>query len=161
MAHWLFKSEPTVFSIQDLKSSPGQTTYWEGVRNYQARNLLRDEVKKGDLVLYYHSNAKPMGVAGIAQVTKSGYPDPEQFDARSKYFDARASKESPRWFVVDVKFVAQFEELVTLQTMKAAPGLADMMVTRRGARLSVQPVSPKHFKEVVKMGGLRLADLPD
>ena len=154
--YWLFKSEPDVFSIDDLKKAPKQTTYWEGVRNYQARNLLRDDIQKGDLVLYYHSNAKPMGVAGVARVTKSGYPDPEQFDPKSKYHDAKSAKDDPRWFVVDVKFVAKFDEVVPLQTLKETPALDDMMVVRKGARLSVQPVTAPQFKTVLKLGGVAM-----
>ena len=152
--YWLFKSEPDVFSIDDLKKAPRQSTYWEGVRNYQARNLLRDDIQKGDLVLYYHSNAKPMGVAGVARVTKAGYPDPEQFDKKSKYYDEKSAKDDPRWYVVDVKFVTKFDDIVTLATMKETKALEDMMVTRRGARLSVQPVSGAHFKAVLKLAGV-------
>ncbi len=149
--YWLFKSEPDVFSIDDLRKAPKQTTYWEGVRNYQARNLLRDEIQKGDEVLYYHSNAKPMGVAGIAKVTRAGYPDPEQFDKKSKYYDAKSSKDDPRWYVVDVTFVRKFDEVVELSALKGEKKLAKMMVVQRGARLSVQPVRKAEFDHVVKM----------
>ena len=149
--YWLFKSEPDVFSIDDLKKAPRQTTYWEGVRNYQARNLLRDEIKKGDEVLYYHSNADPVGVAGLARVVKSGYPDPEQFDKRSKYYDAKSDPEDPRWYCVDVKFVRRFDEVVPLATLKKTRGLSKMMVTQRGARLSVQPVTKREFDIVLRL----------
>ena len=154
MAHWLFKSEPSVFSIHDLAKAPKKTTYWEGVRNYQARNLLRDKVKRGDTVLYYHSNAKPMGVAGVAKVTKGGYPDPEQFDKRSKYYDAKSTQDNPRWYCVDVKHVLTFDEVVLLATLKATPSLDQMMVVQRGARLSVQPVTAREFKQVLKLAGV-------
>ena len=151
--YWLFKSEPDVFSIDDLKKAPKQTTYWEGVRNYQARNLLRDEIQKGDEVLYYHSNTDPVGVAGVARVVRSGYPDPEQFDKKSKYYDAKSDKENPRWYVVDVKYVRKFKEVVPLSTLKATRGLSKMMVTQHGARLSVQPVTKKEFEIVLRLAG--------
>ncbi len=149
--YWLFKSEPDVFSIDDLQKAPKKTTYWEGVRNYQARNLLRDDIKKGDEVLYYHSNAKPMGVAGVARVSKSGYPDPEQFDKKSKYYDAKSDPNDPRWYCVDVTFVRKFKDVVPLADLKAEKALSKMMVTQRGARLSVQPVTKKEFETVVRM----------
>jgi predicted RNA-binding protein with PUA-like domain len=149
--HWLFKSEPSVFSIDDLAKAPKQTTYWDGVRNYQARNLLRDDVREGDRVLFYHSNARPMGVAGVARVSRSGYPDPEQFDPKSKYHDPDSDPDDPRWYCVDVTFVETFDEVVTLAAMKAEKALAKMMVTQRGARLSVQPVTKGEFDHVLKM----------
>jgi len=151
--YWLFKSEPDVFSIQDLKAAPRKTTYWEGVRNYQARNLLRDEIKKGDKVLYYHSRVQPIGVAGVARISKSGYPDPDQFDATAKYHDPKSDPENPRWFCVDVTWEQTFDEVVPLADLKAAKALKDMMVVQRGARLSVQPVTKKEFDAVLKMAG--------
>jgi predicted RNA-binding protein with PUA-like domain len=150
--YWLFKSEPDVFSIDDLASAPGRTTYWEGVRNYQARNLLRDDMQKGDGVLYYHSRVQPIGVAGVAIISKGGYPDPDQFDSTAKYFDAKSDLENPRWYCVDVKHVETFDGVVTLQALKEAPKLKDMMVVQRGARLSVQPVTKAEYDAVVKMG---------
>jgi predicted RNA-binding protein with PUA-like domain len=150
--YWLFKSEPDVFSIQDLERAPGQTTYWEGVRNYQARNLLRDDMKKGDGVLYYHSRVQPIGVAGLAVITKGGYPDPDQFDAQAKYHDPKSDPDDPRWYCVDIKHVETFDGVVTLQQLKDAPKLADMMVVQKGARLSVQPVTKAEYETVVKMG---------
>ena len=150
-SHWLFKSESDVFSIDDLKASPKRTTYWEGVRNYQARNLLRDDIKKGDLVLYYHSRKQPVGVAGLAIVTKGGYPDPEQFDSKSKYYDEKATKDEPRWYCVDIKWQATFPDVIELTTLKAEAKLKDMMVCKRGARLSIQPVTPAEYKHVVAM----------
>ncbi len=151
--YWLFKSEPDVFSIDDLKNAPKKTTYWEGVRNYQARNILRDDIQKGDEVLYYHSRVQPIGVAGVARVSKAGYPDPEQFDANSKYRDAKSDPDNPRWYCVDVTWVKTFKEVVPLTALKEAKALADMMVTQRGARLSVQPVTKKEFETVLKMAG--------
>ena len=149
--YWLFKSEPDVFSIDDLREAPDGTTLWDGVRNYQARNLLRDEIKKGDGVLYYHSRIKPMGVAGVAKVCRSGYADPTQFDPKAKYYDAKAKEEDPTWICVDVQFERKFDRIVELSELKANPKLSKMMVTQRGARLSVQPVTKAEFDEVLKM----------
>jgi predicted RNA-binding protein with PUA-like domain len=144
------KTEPETYSIQDLERD-GRTA-WNGVRNFQARNFLRDEMKPGDLVLFYHSVAKDKGVAGIAKVAKAGYPDPSAFDRRSKYFDPKSGKDDPTWYVVDVEHVETFPRVVTLAEIKAAKSLAGMMVTRRGARLSVQPVDREHFDIIRKMG---------
>jgi predicted RNA-binding protein with PUA-like domain len=149
--YWLFKSEPDVFSIDDLKDAEGGTTLWDGVRNYQARNLMRDEIKKGDAVLYYHSRIKPMGVAGVAKVVRDGYADPTQFDAKAKYYDAKATKDAPRWICVDIKFSRKFKSVVELAALKANPALEKMAVTQRGARLSVQPVTEAEFEEVLAM----------
>lgn len=148
---WLFKSEPNVYSIDDLKKE--KTAFWEGVRNYQARNLLRDTIKKGDQVLFYHSNAEPPGIVGICQVVKEGYPDHTQFDESSKYFDPKSKKDDPRWYMVDVKFVKKFKSIVSLETLKSSSGLEEMMVTKRGARLSIQPVTEKEWKTVLKLAG--------
>ncbi len=147
--YWLFKSEPEVYGIDDLEKDG--TTYWDGVRNYQARNLLRDDIKKGDHVLYYHSRNAPIGVAGVAKVTRSGYPDPTQFDKKSKYHDPKATAEAPRWFVVDVTFERKLDRVIELGELKANPKLAEMMVVQRGARLSVQPVTKQQFDEVLRM----------
>ena len=144
------KSEPGTYSIDDLKRD-GKTA-WNGVRNYQARNLLRDEIKKDDLVLFYHSSADPAGVAGIARVTRGGYADPSALDKKSDYFDPKASKEEPIWYVVDVEFVERFPEIVSLEQLKAQPGLRTMLVLKRGMRLSVQPVDAEHFQAIRKMG---------
>jgi predicted RNA-binding protein with PUA-like domain len=147
--HWLMKSEPSVFSIDDLARA-GRTG-WEGVRNYQARNLLRDEVKAGDEVLFYHSSADPAGVAGIAKIVRGAYPDPTQFDRRSEYHDPGSGKDAPRWLAVEVGFVRKFARVVTLAELKANPALAEMLVTRKGSRLSVQPVTPAEFAAVLAM----------
>ena len=150
--YWLFKFEPHVFSFDDLKNAPGSTTYWEGVRNYQARNFLRDQIKKGDLVLYYHSNCDEPGVVGLAEVVKEGYPDHTAFDSNAKYFDPKSKKEEPRWFMVDIKWKRALKRLVSLQEMKATKELEEMRVVQRGQRLSVQPVEKVHFDKVVEMG---------
>lgn len=149
--YWLFKSEPDVFSIDDLKRD--KTTFWEGVRNYQARNLLRDTIAVGDQVLFYHSNAEPPGVVGIAEVKKAGYPDHTAFDPKTKYYDESSKKDNPTWYMVDVGFVEKFKNPVALNTLKSTPGLEDMMVTKRGARLSIQPVKPEEWKIVLALAG--------
>lgn len=153
--YWLFKSEPDAFSFDDLLASPKQTTLWDGVRNYQARNLLRDDVQVGDGVLYYHSSCQPPHVAGIAEVVRAGYPDPTQFDAGSRYHDPGSDPEDPRWFCVDVKAVRGLEEPLPLATLKSDPRLADMMLCRRGARLSVQPVTAVEWRRVRTLAGLK------
>lgn len=152
--HWLMKSEPSVFSIDDLAKVG--TTSWDGVRNYQARNLLRDDVKAGDEVLFYHSSAEPSGVAGIAKVARAAYPDPTQFDKKSEYHDPGSTRDDPRWLTVDVTFVRKLPRVVTLSELKANPALAEMVVTKKGSRLSVQPVTPQEFAAVVAMGTEKL-----
>jgi len=148
--YWLMKTEPDAFSIDDLKRK--RCEHWDGIRNYQSRNFLRDELKKGDGILIYHSNAKPTGVAGVAKVSKEGYPDHTAWDPDSKYFDPKSDPENPTWFMVDVEFVEKFPEVLTLQDLKENPNLEGMMVTKRGMRLSIQPVEKKHFEEVCRMG---------
>lgn len=149
--HWLFKSEPDAFGYDDLVRRPNATEAWDGVRNYQARNLLRDEVKVGDLVLFYHSRCEPPHVAGVAEVVRDGYPDPTQFDPRSKYHDPKSDRAEPRWYLVDVKAVRPLERPVSLAELKANPALSDMVVTRKGSRLSIQPVTEGEFREVLAM----------
>lgn len=158
-SYWLMKSEPDVYSYAHLEAAPKQTTLWDGVRNYQARNMMRDEMKVGDLILYYHSNTKPPGVAGVARVVKEGYPDPTQFDPKDSHFDPKSQEANPRWFVVDIQAVAALKSYVSLDDIKANGKLADMAVVQRGQRLSVQPVAAAHFREVLRMGGLKGADL--
>ncbi|MEM1207198.1 MAG: EVE domain-containing protein [Acidobacteriota bacterium] len=149
--YWLLKSEPHVYSIDDLYRDG--STYWDGIRNYQARNFMRDDMKVGDLVLYYHSNTKPPGVVGLARISKEAYPDPTQFDEDNKYFDPKATEENPRWMVVDVEPVARFGDTVTLDQLKAEEALDGMLVIRKGQRLSVQPVEERHFLHVCAMAG--------
>jgi predicted RNA-binding protein with PUA-like domain len=152
--YWLVKSEPDVYSIDDL-ARDGRTE-WDGVRNYQARNYMRDEMAIGDLVLFYHSNANPPAVAGIARVCSAPHPDRTQFDPNSDYFDPKATKEDPRWWLVDLEFVERFDEPVSLDTLKAnAKSLDGMMVIKRGVRFSVQPVEPKHFARVLAIAGAK------
>jgi predicted RNA-binding protein with PUA-like domain len=152
--YWLMKSEPEVFSIEALRRDG--RTHWEGVRNYQARNHLR-AMKLGDLVLFYHSNADPPGVAGVARVCREAYPDDAQFDPKSDYYDAQSKRDDPRWSMVDVEFVAALPAFVSLDALKADDKLDGMLVRQRGMRLSVQPVEPAHFKRVLRLGKSTLA----
>ena len=147
--YWLFKSEPNVYSIDDLKRDG--RTFWDGVRNYQARNLLRDEIRVGDGVLYYHSRVDPMAVVGLAKVSEAGAPDPSQFDRRSKYYDDKATKQTPRWFGVTVSFDKKFGRPVTLKEMRDIAALKKMVLLNR-SRLSVQPVRADEWKWIVKRG---------
>jgi predicted RNA-binding protein with PUA-like domain len=147
---WLMKCEPGAYSIDDLKRD-GKTC-WEGVRNFQARNLLRDQVQIGDNVLFYASNAEPSGVTGVASVVRDGYPDPSAFDASSHYYDATSDPANPTWYTVDIQFAERFPQIVPLATLKATPNLASMMVVQKGSRLSVQPVSRAEFLVVLALG---------
>ena len=147
---WLMKSEPDAYSIDDLARD--KKTCWDGVRNYQARNLMRDEIKKGDLVLYYHSNAKPPGVAGVAKVVKESYPDHTQFDKKSKYFDPKATEAEPRWFMVDIQLVKKFKTFLPLEELKGVKALDGMVLLQKGSRLSVQPVTKKQYETILKLG---------
>ncbi|MFL5305328.1 MAG: EVE domain-containing protein [Polyangia bacterium] len=150
--HWLMKSEPDVFSIDDLAKAKKQTTGWDGVRNYQARNLLRDEIAVGDGVLYYHSSVDPPAVVGLARVVKAGYPDPTQFDPKSDYYDAGSTPDAPRWFSVDIAFDRKLPRPVTLPELRADPALGGMVLLQRGSRLSVQPVTAAEWKRIVALG---------
>ena len=151
MAHWLMKSEPHAYPWEQLVEDG--STHWDGVRNYQARNLMRDDMLVGDLVLFYHSNCKPPHVAGVARVCKEAYPDFTAQDPSSNYFDPKASPDNPRWMMVDIEAVSVLKR-VTLPELRANPSLEGMPLLRRGQRLSVQPVSESHFKVVCLMGGL-------
>jgi predicted RNA-binding protein with PUA-like domain len=147
--HWLMKSEPSTYSIADLKRD--QQTEWDGVRNYQARNFMRDDMKVGDLVLFYHSVTDPVGVAGVAEVVQASHPDVTQFDHKSKYFEPRATQEKPVWYLVDIAFVEQFPRIVPLAELRSVPALAQMELLRKGSRLSVQPVTAAEFQAVLKL----------
>jgi len=153
MNYWLFKSEPDVFSIEDLKKSKNGTASWEGVRNYQARNFLRDDVKKGDLVLFYHSSVEPMAVAGVAEVVKEGYIDFYAFDKKSNYYDPKSNSDKPQWYMVDVKFKSQFKNPVTLKAIRTYKELSNMRLIQKGGRLSIQPITKEEFDFIVKLGG--------
>jgi predicted RNA-binding protein with PUA-like domain len=151
--YWLFKSEPDEFSFDDLLNRPKQTEPWTGVRNYQARNLLRDEVKKGDRVLFYHSSTAVPAVVGIAEVVKEAYTDPLQFDDKSDYFDAGSKEDNPRWLAVDVKAVKKLKKMVTLGQIKQESKLKNMRLVQRGNRLSVSPVSKQEIETIIKLAG--------
>lgn len=148
--YWLMKSEPDVFSIDQLKKD--KKSLWDGVRNYQARNFMMKDMKAGDQVLFYHSNAKPPGVAGIAKISNEAVADPTQFNKKSEYYDPKASQETPRWFCVEVQYQKKFKSYVPLNDLKEKKGLEDMLVIQKGQRLSIQPVTKKQFDIVCKMG---------
>jgi predicted RNA-binding protein with PUA-like domain len=151
MRYWLFKSEPACFGIDDLAKRPKQTGHWDGVRNYQARNMLRDEIKNGDQVLFYHSSCTPPGVAGIAEVVKSGYPDHTAWDSTADHYDADSTPENPRWYMVDVKLKQKFPHLITLEQIKSNPKLKHMQILRKGNRLSITPVTKEEWDVIVGM----------
>jgi predicted RNA-binding protein with PUA-like domain len=148
--YWLVKSEPESFSIDDLAASPKQTTCWDGVRNYQARNFMK-AMKRGERVLFYHSSTEPMAIVGTATVAREAYPDPTAWDAKNDHFDPKASPENPIWEMVDLKLDEIFPEPITLAALRAVPALAKMELLRKGSRLSVQPVTEKEFEMVVKV----------
>ena len=150
--YWLMKSEPETFSIDDLKNCPGQKDHWDGVRNYQVRNMMRDQMRVGDMALFYHSNAgSETGVVGLMKIVKAAYPDPTQFDPKSEHPDPKSDPTSPRWLCVDVKFVDKFSKIVTLNELKSDPKFVDMSVIKKGNRLSIMPVSKKHFARILKI----------
>ena len=149
MKYWLMKSEPDVFSIDDLQKKKREP--WSGVRNYQARNFMRD-MKLGDQILFYHSNANEIGVVGVMEVVSSPYPDATQFDKKSEYFDPKATQENPRWQLVDVGFKEKFPRIVSLEEMKKDPKLEGLILLQKGTRLSVIPVDAAHFKHILKLG---------
>jgi predicted RNA-binding protein with PUA-like domain len=153
MNYWLFKSEPDEFSFDDLLKRPKQSEPWTGVRNYQARNFLRDDIKLGDKVLFYHSSTAIPAIAGIAEIIKESYTDPLQFDDKSDYFDAGSKKDNPRWLAVDVKAVKKLKKLVTLEQIKQEPTLKNMRLVQRGNRLSVMPVTKNEFETIIKLAG--------
>ena len=156
MNHWLMKSELDVYPYSQLVADG--KTHWDGVRNYQARNMMRDAMKEGDLVLFYHSNTKPPHVAGVARIAKEGYPDFTSWDSECKYFDEKSTPENPRWFMVDIEPVLELN-MVSLHEMKENPKLEGMPLLQRGQRLSVQPVEAAHFDEVLAMAGVSRDDV--
>lgn len=147
--YWLMKSEPDVFSFDDLKKK--KTEPWTGVRNYQARNFMRDDMRPGDLIFFYHSSCEVPGIAGIASVASTPYPDPTQFDKKSEYFDPKATKESPRWFLVDVKFEKDLPRLMPLEELKKEESLSEMRLLQKGNRLSILPVTPEEYEFILKL----------
>ncbi|MDA8622401.1 EVE domain-containing protein [Psychrosphaera sp.] len=148
MQYWLFKSEPDEYSIDSLKAEKNSIGRWDGIRNYQARNLIRDKIKIGDGVLFYHSSCKNVGIAGFASVVSEPYPDPLQFDSESKYFDSKATQDKPRWVSIDIKYESHANSFLPLTTIKATPALDDMVLVKR-SRLSIQPVSKDQWAFIV------------
>ena len=151
MNYWLLKSEPDVFGIEHLKNMPNKTEHWDGVRNYQARNFMRDGMKKGDLAFFYHSNCKVPGIVGIMEITKEAYADFTALDPESKYFDPKSSAENPRWFMVDVTFKQQFSDIISLDSLKQRPELGNMALVRKGNRLSIMPVEKNDWDLIMSM----------
>ena len=151
--YWLVKSEPGTFSFQDLLDSPRKRTRWEGIRNYTARNFMRDGMSVGDGVLFYHSSAEPTGVAGLARVSGAAVADPTQFDKRSPGYDAKSKREAPAWLAVELEAVRALPKFVPLERLKAEPALAEMLVVQRGQRLSIQPVTEREWRAVLALGG--------
>jgi len=149
MTYWLMKSEPDAYSIDDLERDGREM--WDGIRNYQARNMMRDDMKIGEEIFFYHSNCKEPGIVGIARVASEPYPDPTQFDKKSKYYDAKSSADNPRWCLVDVEFVRKLTRNITLTELKAQKTLADMILTRKGNRLSIMPVARKHWNKILSL----------
>jgi predicted RNA-binding protein with PUA-like domain len=151
MNYWLMKSEPDVFGIEDLVKRPDKTEPWDGVRNYQARNMMRDEMKNGDLAFFYHSNCKEPGIAGIMKIVREGYPDHTAFDTKQKYFDPKSDPQNPRWYMVDVRHVRTLKRIITLNELKTHDELSELQLLRRGNRLSVMPVSKTHWDFILSL----------
>ncbi|MGB5688894.1 MAG: EVE domain-containing protein [Woeseiaceae bacterium] len=149
MANWLMKSEPDTYSIDDLERDGREP--WDGIRNYQARNMMRDEMRIGDEIFFYHSSCEEPGIVGIMKVASEPYPDPFQFDEKSRYFDPKSSRDNPRWELVDVEFVRKLKRTITLTEIKAEKSLADMILTRKGNRLSIMPVAKKHWNKILSL----------
>jgi predicted RNA-binding protein with PUA-like domain len=154
MSYWLMKSEPDVYSIDDLEKV-GKPAMWEGCRNYTVRNFFRDAMKVGDLALFYHSNAEPSGIVGTMEIVSESYPDPTQFDPESEYFDPKSPKDQPRWLLRDVQFRSKFDRVITLAELRETPGLEEMLVIKRGQRLSVMPVLEQEWDIVLKIADSR------
>lgn len=153
MRHWLMKSEPETFGLDDLAAMPKRTTMWDGVRNYQARNMMRDEMRRGDLVFFYHSNCEQPGIVAICDIVRAAYPDPSAADPTSPYYDPKSDPAQPRWVVVDVRLKRRLKRTITLAEMKDAPALAAMPLVRRGNRLSVMPVTPAEWEFILSLEG--------
>ena len=153
MNYWLMKTEPSTFGVDHLARKPKKTAMWDGVRNYQARNMLRDDFRKGDLAFIYHSSAEETGIAGIMQVVRPAYPDPTQFDKKNDHYDPQAKREDPRWFVVDVQLKRRFKRVITLDELRKHEGdeLAGMLLLKRGMRLSITPVSEAHWQFILSL----------
>ncbi len=151
MRYWIMKSEPDAFSIDDLRNRPKQTEHWDGVRNYQARNMLRDEMKKGDQAFFYHSSCKEPGIVGIAEIVRGAYPDFTAFDPENHHYDPKSTPEAPRWYMVDVRFKRRFKRTITLAELKEHEALAKLTLLRKGNRLSIMPVSAKEWNLILDL----------
>jgi len=151
MAYWLMKSEPGEFSIDDLKARPSKTEPWDGVRNYQARNMMRDEMKPGDKAFFYHSACEEPGIVGIVKIAGNSYPDPTAFDPEDRHFDPKSDQDNPRWFLVDVKFGRKLKRTISLSELKKHDAIADMVLLRRGNRLSIMPVSENDWNYILAL----------
>jgi len=151
MKYWLMKSEPEVFGIDDLKNAPGKTEPWDGVRNYQVRNMMRDEMKTGDLAFFYHSNCKEPGIAGIMEIVREGYPDMTAFDPDARYFDPKSDPAQPRWYRVDVRYVRKLKRIITLSELKEHYAVNGLPLVRRGNRLSIMPVSRQQWEYILTL----------
>lgn len=153
MAYWLFKSEPNCFSYADLEAAPDRTTGWDGVRNFQARNMLRDQVREGDGVLFYHSNADPPAIAGVAEVVQAAHPDPTAFDPTAQHYDPKSKRDDPTWYQVSIRAVGPIDPPLGLPSLRTVPELAGMELLRKGSRLSIQPVTAAEWDAVMKLAG--------
>ncbi|MEK7321886.1 MAG: EVE domain-containing protein [Pseudomonadota bacterium] len=151
MHYWLMKSEPDTFGIDDLRARPKQTEHWDGVRNYQARNMLRDQMKKGDLAFFYHSNCKEPGIVGIVEIVRQAYPDSTALDPENPHFDPKSTPEAPRWYMVDVRFRERFKRTITLAELKNHRALAELILLRKGNRLSIMPISAAAWRYILKL----------
>ena len=151
--HWLMKSEPEDFSIDDLRTAPGRKTHWDGVRNYQARNFMRDQMKRGDLVFFYHSNCAEPGITGIAKVTREAYPDHTAFDPKDKHYDSKSDPDEPRWYMVDIGYQRKFKRVIPLKELREYSGrqLKNLALLRHGNRLSITPVSAKEWDFILDL----------
>ena len=151
MQYWLMKSEPDVFGIDDLAAAQDQTDHWDGVRNYQARNMMRDQMRRGDQVFFYHSNTSTPGIVGIAEVVREGYPDHTAFDPEDPHYDPKSDPEKPRWYMVDLRFVRKLQRTISLTELKERPEISDMPLVRKGNRLSVMPVTPEQWQFILSL----------
>ena len=149
--YWLFKTEPSTFSFEDLWKAPARTTFWDGVRNFQARNMLRDQIGQGDLLFVYHSSSVPTGIAGIAEVARSGYPDNTAFDPSDPHYDPKSKRDSPTWYMVDIRAVKALPRFITLEELRNVPGLTNMVLLQKGSRLSIQPVRAEEWEIINSM----------
>ena len=152
MRYWIMKSEPDAFSIDDLVNMKDQTEHWDGIRNYQVRNFIRDDMKKGDFAFFYHSRCDEIGIVGLTEIVKEAYPDHTQFDPSSKYYDAKSPKDNPRWLMVDIKFKYKYKNVISLKTLKETPGLEDLRLVQKGNRLSICEATEEEFKIIDSLG---------